>query len=138
MAKKQPLPHGRPSLYTPELAAEICARMSKGETLTEICRDEHMPATRTVSGWKVPYPEFAADFGRARDDGFDAIAQRTRDTARGLAGSDTTHDYQRDKLIIETDLKLLAKWDPRRYGDRVEHAGAVGLTVVLQPLDEAL
>ena len=33
---------------------------------------------------------------------------------------------QRDKLIIDTDLKLLAKWSPRLYGDKVQLADADG------------
>lgn len=68
----------------------------------------------------------ATDIARARDIGFDAIAARTRDVARGTDGS--TGDVQRDKLIIETDLKLLAKWS-RKYGERsnieINHSGTV-------------
>jgi hypothetical protein len=30
---------GRPTLKTPELCAEICRRISEGETLTNICRE---------------------------------------------------------------------------------------------------
>jgi hypothetical protein len=58
---------------------------------------------------------------RAREDGFDAIAASVRMTARGKGES--TADVQRDKLIIDTDIKLLAKWDPKRYGDRMTLAG---------------
>jgi hypothetical protein len=35
---------GRPTLKTPELCAEICRRISEGETLTNICRDPGMPS----------------------------------------------------------------------------------------------
>jgi hypothetical protein len=52
------------------------------------------------------------------------IAARTRETARGFG--DSSGDVQRDKLIIETDLKLLAKWDPKRYGDRLDLGNADG------------
>lgn len=117
---------GRPTTYTQKAADEIVRRLSAGETLTDICADDHMPATRTVSDWKAAHPDFSADFGRARDAGYDAIASRARKTARGQnedAGGDSSGDVQRDKLIIETDLKLLAKWDPRRYGDKVAHVG---------------
>ena len=34
---------GTPSVYTPELAEEICARLSAGESLKSICRDPGMP-----------------------------------------------------------------------------------------------
>jgi len=117
---------GRPTTYTPEVAAEIIRRLSEGEPLAVICRDEHMPAVRTVSDWKAAHPDFSAEFAQARDLGHDAIAVRIRATARGKVaeeGGDSTGDVQRDKLIIDTDLKLLSKWDPRRYGDKHIHVG---------------
>lgn len=130
---------GRPSLYTPELGQAICDRLAKGEPLAVICRDEAMPAYRTVSDWKAAHPEFSAEFGRARDIGYDMIAHRTRMTARGDdVHGDSKGDVQRDKLIIETDLKLLAKWDPRRYGDKIDvnHGGGIGITIT--PTDAEL
>lgn len=117
---------GRPSEFSGAAANEICERLSKGEPLAQICRDEHMPAVRTVSDWKVAHPEFSAAIACAREEGFDAIAARTRLTARGFGpdyDGDSSGDVQRDKLIIDTDLKLLAKWDPKRYGDKVAHVG---------------
>ena len=114
------------SRRTPELEAEIVARLSKGEPMAVICRDEHMPDRTTVWDWTQADPDLAQRIARAREDGFDAIANRTRATARKLSaedGGDSTGDVQRDKLIIETDLKLLAKWDPKRYGDRTTVVG---------------
>lgn len=86
-----------------------------------------MPAYRTVYDWSDADEAFAANIARARVDGFDAIACRTREIARGRGES--TSDTVRDKLIIDTDLKLLAKWDPKRYGERqeIEHSGNVGI-----------
>ncbi len=112
---------GRPSKYTPELFAEICERLGKGEPLAQICRDDHMPDPATVWKWQQGDESVSQGIARARETGFDAIAANTRETARGLGES--TADVQRDKLIIDTDLKLLAKWDPKRYGDRVTHQG---------------
>lgn len=125
-----------PSTYTPELADEICQRLSKGEPLAVICRDEHMPAVRTVSGWKKLHADFEERFLQARDDGFDAIAAQCMEIA-----DDEQHDWTmtkkgvitndvavgRAKLQVETRLKLLAKWDPRRYGElqKVQHSGEV-------------
>lgn len=119
-------PRGRPSLFTQELADELCRRVAAGETLASICREPGKPAVQTVNDWRNANAVFSVAFGRARIDGFDAIAERLQHTARGKGaaeGGDSSGDVQRDKLIIETDLKLLAKWDPRRYGDRVTHSG---------------
>lgn len=139
---------GRPTLYTDELAAEVCSRLSgngptaRPETLADICRDEHMPAVRTISDWKKAHAEFSADFTCARDEGFDALASECLNIAddssgdveypdddlegQGHGGSlrrqrgGATEGVQRAKLRIETRLKLLAKWDPKRYGDKVQ------------------
>jgi hypothetical protein len=108
---------GRPSKRTDEIVKRIIEGLSAGTPLTVICSTEDMPAPRTVSDWASNDKELSACIARARDTGFDAIASRLRDTARG--GGDSTGDYQRDKLIIDTDLKLLAKWDPKRYGDKI-------------------
>jgi hypothetical protein len=120
---------GRPTLRTEALMEEICARLSEGVPLAEICRDPKMPAVRTVSDWKVASEEFSTAFACAREAGYDRIAYRLRMTARGKGakdGGDSAGDVQRDKLIIETDLKLLAKWDASRYGDKIQHAGHDG------------
>lgn len=107
-----------------------------------------MPAVRTVSDWKVAYPEFGAEFARARDEGFDAIAfecleiaddarndyidrkaEEGDEQAKKAQEYDSEH-VQRSKLRIETRLKLLAKWDPKRYGDKIAVGGADDLPAI--------
>jgi terminase small subunit-like protein len=116
---------GRPSSYTPEIVEQICQHLEQGIPLEEICRSEGMPASRTVHDWIIPgrvasVPEtVSTDIARAREIGYDAIANRLRATARMLESGESSRDVQRDKLIIETDLKLLAKWNPKKYGDKV-------------------
>lgn len=127
---------GRKTTFDQGVADEICARLSEGIPLAEICRAEGMPPVRTVSGWKEAHPAFAADFARAREEGFDAIAadclRIADDTARDtkIVGVDDqtrevadTEWISRSKLRVETRLKLLAKWDPKRYGEKMVVAG---------------
>jgi len=123
---------GRVSSYTKKQGEEICERLASGETLEDICRDPHMPAARTVGDWRAANPPFAADIARAREAGFDAIASRARRTMRGFGPEehgDSTGDVGRDKAITDLDLKLLSKWDARRYGDKqfLEHSGNLTL-----------
>lgn len=132
MARKQ----GRPSLETPETKEAILERIANGEPLEQVCRDPNMPSVSAVNNWRRNDPVFDGDFARARETGHDAIAARTRDIARGLEGS--SGDVVRDRLIIETDLKLLAKWD-KRYSDKVvqEHTGGVAI-VRMDATDERI
>lgn len=44
---------GRPSKYTPELAAELCERMGNGESLRSICESEHMPSVSQAISWAL-------------------------------------------------------------------------------------
>ncbi len=123
------------------LVPVICARLATGEPMTVVCADLGVPV-KTVNDWRLQDKGIRAQFDTARDDGYDAIAHRARATARGKGehgGGDSTGDVQRDKLIIDTDLKLLAKWDPRRYGDKVQLANGDGTNLpapqfIIQPV----
>ena len=126
---------GRPSKRTPELIAEIVERLSKGEPLAKICRDEHMPDRKSIWNWEQEDPELSPRIAHAREAGFDVIALNaleiaddgSRDYAIGEDGFVLNHDHiQRSRLRVDTRLKLLAKWDPKRYGDKVQHANAEG------------
>lgn len=96
-----------------------------------------MPSANTWRDWCDGDEGLAIAYARARDAGFDVIASDCLQIAE-----DGSHDYkhkkrsngeeyeefdaehvQRSKLRIETRLKLLAKWDPRRYGDKVALTG---------------
>lgn len=144
----------RPTKKSDKLLQEITERLSQGEPLAQICRDEGMPAARTVREWQQNDEKVSAAIARAREEGFDAIAAeclRIADTPmpgkiekRELLGvlkhkdedgkeqamalpeaelvvtEERTEDMLgHRKLQIETRLKLLAKWDPKRYGERL-------------------
>jgi hypothetical protein len=120
------------STYTPELADEICERIANGETLRAICRDPHMPSWVTVYTWRKTYPQFSERFALARELGGDAIAEEaleisdTTQVGERTEESDTGYKTVREdmlghrKLQIETRLKLLAVWFPRKYGQRID------------------
>lgn len=129
---------GRPSKYTPEIAAEICERLSNGEPLRQICRDEHMPAWQKIYEWMQRDDALgergaglSGAIARARETGQDAIAEEIwldmkqepeRILSEGGARVDSGY-VQWQKAKAEIGLKLLAKWNPKRYGDRVALAG---------------
>lgn len=131
-AKKPPAKKtGRPSLYTDEVAARICDGLSQGIPLTVICADPGMPNDDTVRLWATKNDELARAIARARELGYDKIAMdalRIADSPvegkRIKRSEDGTEEVIEDmlghrKLQVETRLKLLAKWDPKRYGEKV-------------------
>ena len=48
----------------------------------------------------------------------------------------TVRDHNRDRLRVDTRLKLLAKWCPKRYGDKLDVEDSGNLTVNVFTEDE--
>jgi hypothetical protein len=124
---------GRPSTFTKKIADEIAERIGGGEPLAQICRDDHMPALRTVYDWQDAHDDFAASIARARDAGYDHIAvdaltilDEEPERVVTVIGDDRSESridsasVQRAKNRFEGRLKLLAKWDAKRYGDKLD------------------
>lgn len=134
--------------------AEICVQIAEGTPLREICRQEGMPKWRTVYDWINADPEFAARMERARVLGYDAIAEDTLDIADDGSndwmirhGKDGEKEWvlngehvQRSKLRIDTRLKLLAKWHPKKYGEKLtaEHVGADGGAIQFERIERVI
>lgn len=119
----------RPTLYTSEIADEICERIATGETLRAICRSDGMPSYRSVYRWRESDAQFSARFTLAREIGGDVIAEQTLEIADETSNDtiETEHGEKansewinRSKLRVETRLKLLAVWFPRKYGQRID------------------
>jgi len=107
-----------------DIVEPLCAWLSEGRTLRDFCRQPGMPSRDTLEAWRRKHGEFAHRVARARDIGFDAIA----DQCATIADDEDKpgEDAQRSKLRVETRLKLLACWDPRRYGNKVQVGGDGG------------
>jgi hypothetical protein len=129
--RKQMAKTGRPTLYTEELVEEICTRVANGIPLRVICREEGKPSWTTFYNWINSDKTLYERFARARDLGSDAIAEealeiideiplRTGDKTNSRVDAGYVH-WQRNRA--EMRLKLLAKWNPRKYGDRQVVAG---------------
>lgn len=141
---------GRPSDYTPEIADAIIDWISAGKPLREFCRNESI-AWRTVYDWREKEADFSARFTRARAMGADAIAEEALEIAdTPLEGVRTEIDSEGDtkevredmlghrKLQVDTRLKLLAKWQPKKYGERLELAGDATAPVAISIIDGKL
>lgn len=116
---------------TEALIETLLEEMSEGKPLRQWCRENRVSKSAVYVQIEGD-PGLQGRIARARKAGWSAIAHRVRQTARGKTadeGGDSAGDVQRDKLIIDTDLKLLAKWDPKRYGEKValEHSGQVDI-----------
>jgi len=134
---------GRHSTYREEIAEQICARLAEGEFLRVITRDEGMPNWRTVYDWMESNPDFAARVARARRMGFDAIAEETvsmidetpERTSTQFGDKIDVGFVQWKKNQIDQRMRLLSKWDPKRYGDKLALGGADDLPPIKKLTD---
>ena len=109
MAKRQ-------SKRTPEVEERIIDGLSNGTALRVLCREDGMPSWRTVYDWMNADEEFATRVAHARDLGFEALAEDILDIADNTKA--IGDHVQLSKMRIDTRLKLLACWSPKRYGTK--------------------
>jgi hypothetical protein len=145
---------GRPSDYGPEIAALICSRLSAGESLREICRDENMPARSAVFSWLSKHEEFADQYARARgaqaehwadeildiaDDGLNDWVARKGDDGETIGWKENGEAIQRSKLRVDTRKWLLSKLLPKKYGERIaqELSGPEGKPISVEGAADA-
>ena len=121
-------------VYTPELAHEICRRLTEGETLRVICQGEEMPAASTVRLWVLDdLNGFAEHYARARlvgyhtmaddlieiaDDGTNDFVEKERPDGTKHTAFDGEH-VQGSRLRVDTRKWLLSRALPKIYGDKL-------------------
>lgn len=121
-------------MFTQEVADAICERIATGESLESICRDAEMPSAPTVRRWILDDMQgFAAVSARAYSLGYEALAEQCLVISNTpQEGVETTVKANGDveekrgdmlahrRLQIDTRMRLLGKWAPKRYGDKIE------------------
>jgi hypothetical protein len=127
---------GRPSDYTPELAALICSRVAENERgLTGVCEADDMPHRSTVYAWLSLHKSFSDSYARACE----ARAFQMADDILKIADDGSNDTYvdgdgnehvnadviQRSRLRVDTRKWLMARLLPKKFGERVEqvHTG---------------
>lgn len=126
---------GRPTIYTDELAAEICRRIVEGESLTRICKDEGMPNVSSVYLWLFKNKDFSNQYARAREDQADTYSDQIVDIGEEVPMMVITDEdgkvtkridpagVNRNRLRVDARKWVAAKLKPKKYGDRQILAG---------------
>ena len=107
---------GRPSDYTEEVGDEFCERVALGETIAKICKDEHMPAERTVYKWFRLHEAFGQNYARAKEESAHKSAELIREYSQQVL--DGTLDPNAARVVIDAEKWIAGKRKPKVYGDR--------------------
>ena len=116
---------GRPTIFTQDIADEICKRMANGETLRKIVLDDHMPVSSAIYRWLDTNQIFREQYTQARIKQADYYAEMIVDEAFN------SHDAAIGRLRMDALKWAASKIAPKKYGDKVEveQTGGTALTV---------
>lgn len=131
-----------PAKITPQVIEEVLSRIAQGETLAALGRELGFHPQSWADRMRAD-EGLAIAYAHARDVGADVIAEDAlriieEEPARVEGKIDPGH-VQWQRARVDTRLKLLAKWNPKKYGDKTTHE--VGnkegetLKVEAQPVD---
>lgn len=122
----------RPSEFSQEKADAICERISDGESLRAICRDDAMPSKATVFQWLIQYPDFQTKYAHAREaqadvlvDEIVGIADEEAVTVKSADGEEVAVVFDqtavaRNKLRVAARQWTAEKLRPKKYGPKLE------------------
>jgi hypothetical protein len=144
---------GRPTLFTPELADLICERVATTTFgLARLCElHEDLPHKSTVNLWRFQYPDFSAQYARAKlfqadllaeemldiaDDGTNDWMETFGDDGESIGWKINGEHVQRSRLRIDTRKFLAAKLLPKQYGDKVEEKNPNDKSIVEMLIDK--
>jgi hypothetical protein len=136
-----------PPKKTDDLVAQVLSRIAQGETLASIARDlKFHPESWTK--WVRADEELAIAYRQAREVGADVIADEILEIIDAAPerimqfdddGNPVGSRYDSAAVTwaknrVDTRLKLLAKWQPAKYGDKQqhEHTGKDGEAIKLE------
>lgn len=135
----------RPTIYDwPTIIDEVCEWLAAGQTIRDYSRQEGKPTFELIYRRVAKDADLGSRIARARAEGADVIAEQALEIAdTPQVGETVTVDKDGEKvtredmlghrkLQVDTRMRLLAKWNSGRYGDKshVEHSGTIsdGLT----------
>lgn len=117
------MPAGRPPMeFTEEIADRILHGIAEGNSLVSILKeDEELPSYTTVMKWLRMYPEFAANYARAREDQADHDADKIGDIAEQVVKGQV--DPQAARVAIDAYKWAAGKRKPKVYGEKLAIGG---------------
>ena len=117
----------RPTKLTEETREEICYRLAGGESLSSICRDDHLPTKATVLMWVVDDRDgFFTDYMRAREAAGYAHADQSVDVA--LKAENGEIDPQAARAALAGYHWAAERMAPKKHSQRqeVDHSSSDG------------
>lgn len=117
----------RPTAYSPETFAAICAGLADGKSLVQVCARAGMPSRQTVHTWLAEDPELQKSYVAAREAQADFLAEDILDISNALTkgpnGRKRTPSKQEIAAVrVQMDARkwYAGKVRPKKWGDKID------------------
>ena len=108
----------------------VIQRVIDGESLKSIAKAWGLPVTRFIK-WISDDEKRLAEYEGALRIRADELVYEAVERAEGVVGPDgELSEVARDKLVIDTNLKVAAFWDKTRYGNE-KAVGGAGINIII-------
>lgn len=138
---------GRPTLYTPELATEICdAIASSSVGIAKLCKENpSWPHRTNIYRWLAKQPEFKEQYSHAKICQIELLVDEILEIADDSSQDAIINDQgvrvcnsefiARSRLRIDTRKWLACKLVPKVYGMQSKESSTIDLTLVERLID---
>lgn len=121
-------------MFDPEVVERVLNRVRSGTLLAKALREEDV-SSADWRRWLANNPVLVEMLAEAREEGYDVIAADSLDIVDGLKPVEgVPSEAGRDRARADHRLRLLARLDPKRYGERVQVADADGNKLTANPI----
>lgn len=133
--------------FTQDIADAICAELAEGKSLRNAAEATGISAA-AVLGWKDSIPEFGEQYARARQTGYQLLADEILDISDdGLNDTYTDEDghtktnqdvIARSRLRVDSRKWMLSKMLPKVYGDKITHQGDAENPIAISRIERVI
>lgn len=119
-------------MFSQEKADAICELLAEGLSLRKSCEQVGSIGVQTVLDWTKKNPDFSGQYARAREVGYQLLADEIleiSDDSDPLGDKMDPERVARARLRVDSRKWMLSKMLPKVYGDKIEttHSGEIGI-----------
>ena len=118
---------GRPTMYSQELADQICQLIAEGRSLRSVCRDYDVPSIATIFNWFAVNKPFLAQYARACEERTEAQQEILLEIGdEAIVHAEEANPKAANAVVSGYKLKAdnlkwsMSKMKPKKYGDKLD------------------
>jgi len=147
--EEKQIKNGRPTIYTDELANEICRTIAcNSRGLNPLCAaNPHWPDRSTIFQWRLDKPSFSDMYDKAKIEQTECMADEMLEIADDTSNDTYVNDkgnvvcnseyVNRSRLRIDTRKWHMERLKSKKYGNKIESSISEGhKSLVEQILDK--